>query len=98
MAKKAESNPDADAAERFDDIKSMSFEQALDELEDIVRRLESGDIELDGAIQAYARGAALKAHCDQKLRQAEQRVSRINITDDGTVTAEAVDLDNGSGS
>jgi len=98
MAKKADSNATADVAERFDDIKSMSFEQALDELEDIVRRLESGDIELDGAIQAYARGAALKTHCDQKLRQAEQRVSRINIADNGTVTAEAVDLDDGSGS
>lgn len=98
MAKKAESSADADAAERFEDIKVMSFEQALDELEDIVRRLESGDIELDGAIQAYARGAALKSHCDQKLRQAEQRVSRINIADDGSVTADAIDLDNGSGS
>ncbi len=98
MAKKADSSAETESAERFDDIKAMSFEQALDELEDIVRRLESGDIELDGAIQAYARGAALKNHCDQKLRQAEQRVSRINITDDGTVTAEAVDLDNGAGS
>ncbi len=74
----------------------MSFEQALDELEDIVRRLESGEIDLDGAIQAYARGAALKNHCDRKLRQAEQRVSRINISDDGTVTADAVDLGGGS--
>lgn len=96
MAKKADANPDA--AEQFDDIKSMSFEEALDELEDIVRRLESGDIALDGAIQAYARGAALKTHCDQKLRQAEQRVSRINISDDGAVSAEPVDFDDGAGS
>ena len=96
MAKKSDAA--AETEDRFDDIKAMSFEQALDELEDIVRRLESGEIDLDGAIQAYARGAALKAHCDQKLRQAEQRVSRINISDDGTVTAEAVDLDNRPGS
>ena len=98
MGKSAKSDADEDIGDRFDDIKSMSFEQALDELEDIVRKLESGDIELDGAIQAYARGAALKNHCDQKLRQAEQRVSRINITDDGTVTAETINPENGSGS
>lgn len=98
MAKTAKSDTEGDVADRFDDIKSMSFEQALDELEDIVRRLESGDIALDGAIQAYARGAALKNHCDQKLRQAEQRVSRINITDDGTVTAETINPDSGSAS
>lgn len=95
MAEKAGST--ADAPEQFDDIKSMSFEDALDELEEIVRRLESGDIALDGAIQAYARGAALKTHCDQKLRQAEQRVSRINISDDGSVSAEPVDLEDGAG-
>ena len=99
MAKKSDPGEPADAGaeERFDDVADMSFEQALDELEDIVRRLESGEIDLDGAIQAYARGAALKRHCDQKLRQAEQRVSRINVADDGTVTAEPIDLDNGSG-
>jgi exodeoxyribonuclease VII small subunit len=91
MAKKADAG---DGEEKFDDIAALSFEQSLEELEEIVRRLESGEIDLDGAIQAYARGAALKKHCDAKLRQAEQRVSRINIADDGTVSADPVDLDN----
>ncbi len=79
----------------FDDIAAMSFEQAMAELEDIVKRLESGDVDLESAIDAYARGAALKRHCEGKLRLAEQRVSRITVADDGTVGSEP--LDDGTG-
>lgn len=93
----AETSETDDALRQHDDIAAMSFEQALEELEEIVRRLESGEIDLEGAIEAYGRGAALKGHCDRKLRQAEQRVSRINIAADGTVTAEPIDLEGGSG-
>ena len=96
MAKKTDSGA-SEAEENFDDIAAKSFEQALEELEEIVRKLESGEIDLDGAIQAYARGAALKRHCDQKLRQAEQRVSRINVADDGTVSAAPIDLEGAAG-
>ncbi|MDP6353375.1 MAG: exodeoxyribonuclease VII small subunit [Alphaproteobacteria bacterium] len=70
------------------EIETLSFEQALEELEDIVRRLESGDIDLDGAIGAYQRGAALKAHCENKLRQAQEKVSRIKLDADSGVTVE----------
>lgn len=87
----------AEAEEGLEDIARMSFEQALEELEGIVRRLESGEIDLERAIQAYARGAALKRHCESKLRQAEQRVSRITISEDGSLSAEPVDLADGSG-
>jgi exodeoxyribonuclease VII small subunit len=69
-------------------IAKMSFEQALSELEEIVDRLESGDIDLEGAIEAYARGAELKKHCDEKLRQAQEKVSKIKLGSDGGVTAE----------
>ena len=96
MAKKTDSGA-SEAEEKFDDIAAKSFEAALEELEEIVRKLESGEIDLDGAIQAYARGAALKRHCDQKLRQAEQRVSRINVADDGTVSATPIDLEGAAG-
>jgi exodeoxyribonuclease VII small subunit len=96
MARKSDSGPKA-ADESFEDIAKLSFEQALAELEEIVRRLEKGEIDLDGAIQAYARGAALKRHCEEKLRQAEARVSRINLADDGTVRAEPFAPDDGSG-
>ena len=68
----------------------MSFEEALNELEEIVRGIESGDTDLDAAIQAYERGAALKRHCDGKLREAEEKVSKIKLDVDGTVTEEVI--------
>ncbi len=83
--------------ERFEEIERMSFEQALEALEEIVRKLEDGEIDLDGAIEAYARGAALKRHCEGKLRQAEQRISRISVAEDGSVTAAPADDDGPGG-
>ncbi|HEX3860781.1 MAG TPA: exodeoxyribonuclease VII small subunit [Stellaceae bacterium] len=74
-------------------IAAMSFEDALAELEQIVRRLEAGQVKLDEAILSYERGAQLKQHCEQKLNEAQQRVDRIVIGPDGTVTAEPIKLD-----
>jgi exodeoxyribonuclease VII small subunit len=70
------------------DIAAMSFEDALAELEGIVRRLEGGQVKLDEAIQSYERGAQLKRHCETKLNEAQQRVDRIVIGPDGAVTVE----------
>jgi exodeoxyribonuclease VII small subunit len=75
------------------DIVAMSFEDALAELEQIVRRLEAGQVKLDEAIQSYERGAQLKRHCERKLNEAQQRVDRIVIGSDGAVTAEPAKLD-----
>ncbi len=75
------------------DVKSMSFEDALKELELIVRNLESGESKLDDAIVAYERGAALKKHCEAKLREAQEKVERISISTDGSVSAEPADID-----
>ena len=75
------------------DIAAMSFEDALAELEGIVRRLESGQVKLDDAIQSYERGAQLKRHCETKLNEAQQRVDRIVIGQDGAVTVEPAKLD-----
>jgi exodeoxyribonuclease VII small subunit len=75
------------------DIAAMSFEDALAELEGIVRRLEGGQIKLDDAIQSYERGAQLKHHCEQKLSEAQQRIDRIVVAPDGTVSAEPAKLD-----
>jgi len=75
------------------DIAAMSFEDALAELEGIVRRLESGQVKLDDAIQSYERGAQLKRHCEAKLNEAQQRVDRIVIGPDGAVTVEPARLD-----
>jgi exodeoxyribonuclease VII small subunit len=75
------------------DIVAMSFEDALAELEQIVRRLEGGQVKLDEAILSYERGAQLKRHCERKLNQAQQRVDRIVIGPDGAVIAEPAKLD-----
>ena len=75
------------------DIAAMSFEDALGELEQIVRHLEAGQIRLDEAIQCYERGAQLKRHCEKKLNEAQQRVDRITIGPDGAVTAEPAKFD-----
>lgn len=58
-------------------VESLSFEEALRELEGIVRGLERGEAPLEEAIGAYTRGTALRAHCERKLSEAEQRVQAI---------------------
>ncbi len=75
------------------DIATMSFEDALAELEQIVRRLEAGQVKLDEAIQSYERGAQLKQHCETKLAEAQQRVDRIVFGPDGAVSAQPAKLD-----
>jgi exodeoxyribonuclease VII small subunit len=75
------------------DIAAMNFEEALAELEQIVRRLEGGQVKLDEAIQFYERGALLKRHCEKKLNEAQQRVDRIVIGGEGAITAEPAKLD-----
>jgi exodeoxyribonuclease VII small subunit len=75
------------------EIAAMSFEDALAELEGIVRRLEGGQVKLDDAIQSYERGAQLKRHCEKKLNEAQQRVDRIVIGPDGAVSAEPAKLE-----
>lgn len=66
------------------DITTLSFEDALKELETIVDRLEKGDVELEASIAIYERGEALRAHCDKLLRSAEARVEKITLNQDGT--------------
>ena len=75
-----------------DDIAATSFEQALAELEKIVGQLESGEARLDDAISAYERGAALKQHCETKLREASDKVEKIRLAADGSVSAEATTI------
>jgi exodeoxyribonuclease VII small subunit len=60
-----------------DDIKRLGFEEAMKELEKIVKDLESGQVKLDEAVKAYERGAALKKHCEAKLADARMKVEKI---------------------
>jgi exodeoxyribonuclease VII small subunit len=78
----------------FGDIKGMSFEAALKELEQIVTRLERGDADLEQSIDIYERGEALRAHCDQLLKRAEAKVERITLNAQGVPTG-ATPLDPG---
>ena len=75
------------------DIRKMSFEAALEELKEIVERLEQGQGELDQAIDSYQRGALLKQHCEAKLRDAEQKIAKISLGPDGSVSAEDMDVE-----
>jgi exodeoxyribonuclease VII small subunit len=74
-------------------VAEMSFEDALQELETVVGRLESGDVPLDESIALYARGDLLRRHCDDKLKAAQARVEEITQGPDGTVGAKPSDLD-----
>jgi len=73
------------------DIRKMSFEDALVEMEDIVQRLESGEVKLDEAIDAYTRGAQLKKHCQSKLKEAQVRIDKIVLSPGGDVNTESVE-------
>ena len=74
-----------------EDIRAMSFEQALDELRGIVDGLEKGDGSLDQSIKAYERGSLLRMHCDAKLREAHMKIEQIRVKADGTPTSEPFD-------
>ena len=77
---------------RAGDIAELSFEDALEELEEIVRRLEEGRVKLDEAIAAYERGAALRRHCESRLKEAQLRVERIVLGADGAADTEPADI------
>ena len=66
-----------------DDIGAMTFEAAMGELEQIVAKLEKGDVELEESITIYERGEALRAHCDALLKKAEAKVEKITLNADG---------------
>ena len=65
------------------DITKLSFEEALDQLENIVSKLEDGSINLEESIEEYTRGVHLKNHCETKLKEATLKVEQITINKDG---------------
>ena len=64
-------------------IEKMSYEEALAALEEIVRRMETGKVRLDEAIDFYERGTMLRRHCEQKLADARLKIDKITASLDG---------------
>lgn len=64
-------------------VAEMSFEEAMRTLETVVGQLESGDVPLEDSIKLYERGAELRAHCEAKLKAAEEKVATLTLGEDG---------------
>jgi exodeoxyribonuclease VII small subunit len=82
-----------DTKKTLEDIKTLSFEEALKQLEEIVARLERGQVELEESIAIYERGAALKAHCEKKLKDAQARIEKIVVSEGGAVSTERANFE-----
>jgi len=81
MVENANANANANA-----DVKRLTFERAIEELESIVKRLEEGKVPLEESVAIYERGESLKRRCDELLRQAEARVDKITTDNNGRPT------------
>lgn len=80
-------------AKKPDDIEKLSFEKALAELEAIVQKLEGGAAPLEESIALYERGAALKAHCEAKLKSAQEKIEKIVVGGDGNPKTESASFE-----
>jgi exodeoxyribonuclease VII small subunit len=67
------------------DIETLPFEGAIQELEQIVAKLESASVSLDESVKLYERGEALKKRCETLLQEAEARIQKINLTPEGAI-------------
>ncbi len=72
-------------------VEKLSFEDAIGELEKIVRELETGKAPLDQSIAYYERGVTLKRHCDKKLKEAQSKIEKIHVDEKGKVRTEPLD-------
>ena len=76
-----------------ENIKGLTFEAALKELEEIVSQLDAGSIDLDKAVEAYEKGAKLKQHCEKKLKEAQLRIEKIEVDKDGDISTKVMDTE-----
>ena len=81
------------AATNLKTLETLSFEDALGELETVVRALEGGNTPLEQSIEAYERGIALKKHCETKLREAQAKIEKITVGKDGKLSTQPLDGD-----
>lgn len=72
---------------------TLSFEDALKELETIVRKLETGETTLEDSISSYERGILLKTHCEKKLQDAKAKIEKISVQKDGSIITKPLDTE-----
>lgn len=72
---------------------NLTFEEAMARLEEIVRLLESGELNLDETVMLYEEGQRLRQFCEQKLNEAEKRIKMVTLADDGTIKIENFEPD-----
>lgn len=79
----------------FEDIKNLSFEEALQELETIIRKMENGEVKLSDSVSLYERGIALKNHCEEVLKSAKLKIEKIQLKpmENGDTEFETVPFD-----
>lgn len=74
-------------------VDTLSFEDALQELETIVRKLETGEAALEESIESYERGISLKNHCEKKLTNAKAKIEKISLGKDGSIQTQPLDTE-----
>jgi exodeoxyribonuclease VII small subunit len=72
-------------------VDTLNFEEALGELQTIVRTLETGEAALENSISAYERGMLLKKHCENKLNDAKAKIEKIAVAKDGSIKIQPLD-------
>lgn len=79
----------------FEDIKNLSFEEALQELETIIKKMENGEVKLSDSVSLYERGIALKNHCEEVLKSAKLKIEKIQLKpmENGDTEFETVSFD-----
>ena len=70
------------------EIEQMTFEEAMKEFEEIVKKIDSGQESLESSLQAFERGSKLKAYCEKKLQEARFKLEKILQQADGVITTE----------
>lgn len=73
-------------------IEDMTFEEALRELEQIVKRIDSGSETLEASIEAFEFGTKLKTHCEDKLKEAKLKIEKIIQKSDGSISTEEIEV------
>ncbi|MEX0300600.1 MAG: exodeoxyribonuclease VII small subunit [Kordiimonas sp.] len=75
------------------DISTLSFEEAMAALESVVAKLESGNAPLEQSIALYTRGTKLKAHCEAKLKDAQAKIEKITLDENGAASTQPFDVE-----